>query len=198
MTIRHKLTKCPRSIVVDHLSKILEGPSVAISWVYCSYKDEAIQTPTSLIASILQQILKRTMVISDDLRALYERHEPHDTRPTVEELSLQLQASVCNLEKFFVVIDALDECPDVKREKFLDHMRKLQPAVNLMITTRPASHVANGFPEAACVEIRAKDTDIQNYCEAKIRSDHRLHFVQDDADLKQLVINRIAENTQKM
>ncbi len=138
------------------------------------------------------------MAVSDDLRALYEHHELNKTRPTVEELAVQLQAYVRNFEKFFVVIDALDECPDVKREELLNHMRNLQPAVNLMITTRPASHVANGFPEAACVEIRAKDTDIKTYCEAKIRSDHRLHFVQDDADLMDVVINTIAGNAQNM
>ena len=198
MIIRHKLTKCPRSTVVDHLSRRVKGPRVAISCVYCSYKDEAIQTPTSLIASVLQQVLRKRMVVSDDLRTLYERHELNKTRPTVKELSVQLQASVHSLEKFFVVIDALDECPDVKREEFLDHIRKLQPMVNLMITTRPASHIANGFPEAACVEIRAKDTDIQSYCEAKIRYDHRLQCVQDDANLRNDVINTIADNAQEM
>ena len=183
---------------MDHLERIVAGPRVAVSYVYCSYKDEANQTPTCLIGSILQQILTGTMAVTDDLRTLYEHHEPSKTGPTIEELSVQLQAYVRNLEKFYVVIDALDECPDVKREELLKHVRNLQPAVNLMITTRPASHVANGFPKAACVEIRAKDTDIQSYCEAKIRSDHRLHFVQDDADLMDVVINTIAENAQKM
>ena len=183
---------------MDHLGKIVAGPRVAISCVYCSYKDEAIQTPSSLMASILHQILSKTMPVSDDLRALYDHHELKKTRPTVEELSVQLQAYVHNLEKFFVIIDALDECPGVKREEFLNHIRNLQPAVNLMITTRPASHVASGFPEAACVEIRANDTDIQSYCDTKIRSDHRLHFVQDDADLMNVVISTIAENAQNM
>lgn len=138
------------------------------------------------------------MAVSDDLRALYEHHELHKTRPTVEELSVQLQAHVRNLEKFFVVIDALDECPAVKREDFLTHVRNLQPSVNLMITTRPASHVASGFPEAACVEIQAKDTDIQSYCKEKIRSDRRLHLVQGDAALMDDVITTIAKNAQKM
>ena len=94
MIIRHKLTKCPRSIVVNHLRQKLKGQKVAISCVYCSYKDQAIQTPTSLIASILYQILAITKFISDELRALYEHHELNKTRPTLEELFTELQASV--------------------------------------------------------------------------------------------------------
>ena len=194
----HKLTNCPRSIAVDHLRRKLKGQEVAISCVYCSYKDQAIQTPTSLVASILYQILTRTIFISDDLRLLYKRHEQNKTRPTLEELFVELQASVHNLEKVFVIIDALDECSDIAREEFLKHMRRLQPAANLMITTRPASHVVNGFPEAACVEIRAKDTDVRSYCEAKILSDHRLRFLREDASLKNDVISKLVENAQDM
>lgn len=138
------------------------------------------------------------MVVPDDLRALYERHAQNKTMPTEKELSVQLQASVGHFEKFFIVIDALDELPGVKRREFLDHIHKLRPSVNLMITTRPVNHVDNGFPRASCIEIQAKDTDIQSYCEAKIRDDDRLHFVQDDADLKKNVINTIVENAQKM
>ena len=174
------------------------SPRVAVSYVYCSYKDEAKQTPANLIASILQQILTNPTSVSDGLRALYEHHGPNNISPTVEELSGQLQAYACNLEKFFIVIDALDECPQVNWRDFLSHLRNLQPAVNLMITTRPTNYHENVFPEAACMEIQAKDTDIQSYCEEKIRSDHRLDVVQDDADLKDLVINTIAKNAQKM
>ena len=171
---------------------------MAISCVYCSYKDQAIQTPTSLIASILYQTLTVTKFISDNLRALYERHELNKTRPTLEELSAELQASVRDLEKFFVVIDAIDECPRGTREPFLDRLRKLQPAANLMITTRPASHVVNGFLEAACVEIRAKDTDVRRYCEAKILSDDRLRFMREDDSLKNDVICKLVQNAQNM
>ena len=198
MIIRHKLTECPRSLVVDRLRQKFESQKVAVSCVYCSYKDEATQTPTRVIASILYQILTITKSLSDDLRALYERHKLNKTRPTLEELSVELQASVRDLEKVFVVIDALDEFPRGTREPFLNHMRKLQPAANLMITTRPASHVVNGFPEADCVEIRAKDTDVQRYCEEKIQSDPRLKCIQDDADLKKAVVTKLAKNAQKM
>lgn len=198
MIIRHTLIECPRSIVVDYLRQNFEGRKVAISCVYCSYKDEAIQTPTRVIASILYQILAVTKFISDDLHALYERHGLNKTRPTLTELSAEFQASVRDLEKYFVVIDALDECPRGTREPFLDILRKLQPAANLVITTRPASHIANGFPEAACIEIQAKDTDVQSYCKAKIQSDPRLRQIQDDADLKKDVVTKLADNAQKM
>ena len=157
-----------------------------------------MQTPTSLIASILYHILTITKLISNDLRTLYEHHELNKTRPTLKEFFAELQASVQNLDKFFVIIDALDECSDVTREEFLVHMRKLQPAATLMITTRPASHVMNGFPEAACVEIRAQDTDVRSYCEAKMRSDNRLRLVQKDVGLKHDVISKLVENAQDM
>ena len=198
MIIRYTLTECPRSIVVDHLRQNFEGRKIAISCVYCSYKDQAVQTSTSLIASVLYQILTITKSVSDDLRALYERHELHKTRPTVKELSAELHASVRDLDKFFVVIDALDECPHGTKKPFLDSLRELQPAANMMITTRPASHTVNGFPEADCVEIRAKDTDVRRYCEDKIQLDPRLKCIKEDTNLKKAVISKLVENAQKI
>ena len=181
---------------MDHLRGEFQSQKVVISCVYCSYKDQALQTPTSLIASILYQILTITKFISDDLRALYERHELKKTRPRLEELFAELQACVQSLDKFFVIIDALDECSDVTRNEFLKHIRKLRPAANLMVTTRPASHSVNVYPEAVCVEIRAKDTDVRSYCEAKIKSDDRFNFMREDA--KNDMINKLVENAQDM
>ena len=52
---------------------------------------------------------------------LYRRHSKKQTRPTLGELSKLLQSEVRHISKVFIVIDALDECPESNRtrESFL-------------------------------------------------------------------------------
>ena len=47
---------------------------VAISYIYLNYKEQHEQTIANLIASILKQMVQDRPMISDSVKALYERH----------------------------------------------------------------------------------------------------------------------------
>ena len=50
------------------------------------------QSPADLIGSLWQQLLQRQTDISDEVRALFEKHRREKTRPTVSQLLTLLQS----------------------------------------------------------------------------------------------------------
>jgi hypothetical protein len=56
----------------------------------------------------------------------------------IDEYSSLLQTEVRRFPKVFIVIDALDECPESNgtRASFLAEIRKLQPNIHLLVTSR--------------------------------------------------------------
>jgi ankyrin repeat domain-containing protein 50 len=93
-----------------------------------------------------------------------------------------------------MVTDALEECPESNRtkERFLAEIRKLQPTINLLITSRHISVVERNFEKAARVEVRASDEDVRRYFEGRIKS-----FKVDPA-LEATIVKLIVENAKGM
>jgi hypothetical protein len=101
-----------RSIVIDYLKHSIEREDVAIIYIYCSYKEKDDQTAANLIASLLQQLVQISPVVSGEILSLYDYHTKNGTRPALGELSRLLQLESRRFSKVFVLIDALDECPE--------------------------------------------------------------------------------------
>lgn len=189
-----------RSIVVNHLEQHFKD-NAATAYIYCSYKEQKDQTAVNLIASLLQQLVQRDPVVSDDIISLYRLHTQKQTRPTLGELSKLLQLELRRLSKVFIVIDALDECPESNRNReiFLTEIRKLQPTIHLLITSRHISTIEREFENEVRVEIRASDRDIRRYLEGRIESEGRLvRLVKTDSALQATIANTIVENAKGM
>ena len=149
----------------------------------------------------MQQLVQREFVISDDIISLYRHHSKKQTRPTLDELSKLLQLEVRRLSNVFIAIDALDECLESNhtRESFLAEIRKLQPTIHLLITSRHVSTIEREFEKAARVEIRASDEDVRRYLEGRIESEGRLvRLVKADPTLQATIVNTIVENAKGM
>lgn len=133
--------------------------------------------------------------------SLYRHHNQKQTRPTLDELSKLLQLEVCRLLKVFILIDALDECPESNstRDSFVAEIRKLQPITHLLVTSRHISTIEREFERAARVEIHATDEDIGRYIESRIKGDRQLiRYIQKDPALQGTIINTIVEKTKGM
>ncbi|KAI9767661.1 MAG: hypothetical protein M1840_005532 [Geoglossum simile] len=189
------------SVVVDYLERSFNEDTVAIAYIYCSYKGQEDQTVVNLIASLLQQLVQRNPVISEKVISLYRSHTQRQSRPTLGEYSSLLQSEICRFSKVFIVIDALDECPEDKgvRESFLAEIHKLQPSIYLFVTSRHISTIERMFEEAAHVEIRASDKDVRMYLEGRIKREGRLaRNVRADPSLKEKIIYTIVEKAKGM
>jgi ankyrin repeat domain-containing protein 50 len=112
-----------------------------------------------------------------------------------------LQFEVRRPSKVFIVIDAIDECPESNgiRDSFLAEIRKLQPTIRLLITSRHIQTIEREFEKAARVEIRASDEDVRRYLERRIESEGRLvRLVKADPVLQTIIANTIVENAKGM
>ncbi|KAI9774757.1 MAG: hypothetical protein M1839_001624 [Geoglossum umbratile] len=189
------------SIIVDYLERSFEREDVAVAYTYCNYKEQENQTVTNLIASLLQQLVRRKRVISDEIVSLYDHHLDRRTRPTLAEWSKLLQSEVRHLSKVFAIIDAFDEHLESNNTKysFLTEIRKLQPTVHLLVTSRHIASIEREFEKAARVEIRASDIDIRRYLEDRIKQEHGLvRHVKTDSALQEAIINTIVEKAKGM
>lgn len=116
----------------------------------------------------MKQLVQQRKDISPDLAALYTHHTSDNTCPSLTEFSRALGRQIPLFREVFIVVDALDECPDNARITFLDELQKLSPRTRLLVTSRPNASLNRKFADAALLEIRARDEDIKAYLEAWI------------------------------
>ena len=64
------------SIVVDHLIKTIVSDDVRVAYVYCDYKDQAMQTASNLIACLARQLIGTPPRLPQQLERLHKELEP--------------------------------------------------------------------------------------------------------------------------
>src|SRR3984957_11857169 len=185
-----------RSIVVNHLQTLSEeNDSVATTFLYCNYKEQAEQTVSNLVATLLKQIIQDRRAISDHVKSFYERHHRREARPTLDQLTEVLISEIRTYSKIFIIVDALDECreDDATRALLLEALRSLPPQVNLMVTSRNLPSIGRDFEGAKRLHIRAKDDDMRVYIKGRIALGPR-HL----KNLQEVIVNEIIQNAKGM
>ena len=161
-------------------------------------KYEEHETPTTLIGSLLQQIVLQQSNIPEDLRRLYKDPVTKDTRPFIKCSTLQTACQT--LSKLFVVVDALDECAEESRHEFLEEIRTLGPKLCLMITSRPSIvNLTDYFPEGVQLGIRARNGDIERYVKERMQREFKLRQkIEKDPSLSNDIIHAILDKADGM
>lgn len=157
-----------RSIIVDYLEQtFLYDEDVAIACVYFNHKQDF--TPVDVIRSILKHVVQRKTHLSEEIRALYSKHEKRDATPlTLAEATALLTSELHDLRRFYVVLDAMDESEESTRVKVLNELQRL-PKLRLMATGRPyANEVGSVFKPCETLPICARDSDIEKFVRQQI------------------------------
>jgi hypothetical protein len=157
------------------------------------------QTPVNLIASILHQLVLQKAILYGELTALHKRHIRNKTRPTLSECTKLLQAAADCFSKVRIVIDALDECPEVDhaRQSLLEEIGKLD-RISILITSRNIP-IENELRSVTRLGVRADDLDIKNNLEEHMsRSDRIKKFAEKDSNLYDAIKHAILEKAKGM
>ncbi len=174
------------STIIDHLERNVRQQDIGVAYIYCNYK-ERDQSPTSFIASLLQQFVEQRGIVSPEIRSSYQEHSSKGTRPTQAMYSKLLQAEIDCFSKVIVIVDALDECPESNgaREFLVRGLRGLVPKIQLLVTSRYIASIEHEFKSAGHLEIQAQGADIKTYLNARTetipllarlkKEDHILH-----------------------
>ena len=174
---------------------------IAVTCIYCSYKEQENQSTGNLIASILKQLLQLRAEIPSEIVNLHQRHLTKQTRPTLDEISNLLKSEISSRKSVFIVVDALDELSenDNIRDNFISELRSIQGDVRLMITSRHLTTIEREFEQAGRIEILASDEDIKLYLKARILQERRLYRqLKDDMALQETIIMSIAKSAKGM
>ncbi|KAF7365903.1 Ankyrin [Mycena venus] len=162
------------SMIVDHLSADSEHKDIGVACMYLNHKEEDTQTPTYLISALWRQL-----VLGRDLgslpKKLYQQHFEKGTTPSLEEVDGILRDTIAKFSKVYIIVDAIDEYPELQRRILLRRLTAMGPTVNLMITSRP--HIPTdpfSFPNIQTLEIRATAEDLRRYVDAHIDMSPRL------------------------
>jgi hypothetical protein len=174
--------------------------NVGVAYIYCDYKGQD-QTAINIVASLLRQLAQQLSIIPDELMAMYSKHRNRHTHPPLGEYSSLLQFVSRSFSQVFVVIDALDEYAedDGTRDTLLAEIRKLQPDIHLLVTSRWIPNIEREFEGSSRLEIRASNEDVKRYLKGRIMKAARLQrLVKENPTLYDEIINTIAKNSREM
>ncbi|KAJ8121019.1 hypothetical protein ONZ43_g2428 [Nemania bipapillata] len=189
------------SVVVDYLQGVLKKErDTGLTYVYCDFR-QRIQEPTTLLASlwtqlILQRDLSKAEVdqLSSDLYARRVKLSAAQLNGLVEK-----EFTDGKFQRMFVVIDALDECTEAQRETLLDHVSRLYPWANVLITSRVLGSDLERFTDVRILRIVAVKNDLRAYIKARITDSRKLaENVKRKQDLEGEIVRIVSERAQEL
>lgn len=130
------------SSVIQHLKQELgNDDSVAIIYYYFTFSDVEKQDRNGMLASLIKQICCQRPNVPDSVKNLVE-YKKAGMRPSTEALEKCLIAATCGFSAVYMVIDALDECPELngQREQLMETLHYILAAesdnLHLFCTSR--------------------------------------------------------------
>ena len=131
--------------MVNDLQRKFESQDVRVLCLYLNYMENNIQTLENLFGSLLKQLFQYQASVPgySHAKELYQR-AMGIAQPSLNEIHRVLSSEIMTYRRVYLVIDALDECPETTRhilESWLLDLRS--DKCSLMIFSRPFQE---GFP----------------------------------------------------
>ncbi|KAJ7577786.1 hypothetical protein C8J56DRAFT_869577 [Mycena floridula] len=190
------------STAVDHLRNQMFQPDVGVTCIFFDYNTSSSQSVADIFGSILRQLIISSSSISESLKSLHTAFKSGQSRPTsLSALGVALQAQIQLYSHVYLVVDALDECSVNIRDDFISTIRSLADSghLNVLITSRDISTIAQEFMNEARINVRAHDEDVLSYISYRIEHEKRLKtIVKEDAVLKKDIVTQVTEKAAGM
>ena len=184
------------SVIIQELNTRYENdPSVGIAYFFFSFQahDDQSQKLENLLACLLRQLAQGLPQVPESLDALFKKYKSRGTRPSLDEYFVSLRATVKQLPRAFIVIDALDECQFPTVTRLLDTVLELQASssVNLIATSRLIPEITARFKSKPTLEIRAATHDVTEYLKSSLEK--LPSFVLRDPQLQDDIVHKITD-----
>ena len=130
------------SVLTHHLPEESQQRQPPILSLYLNHKSSNVQTLPHLLGSLLKQLIQidETFIISDDLRTVYKKAKRLKLEPIsyFKDMLKILSSRLASYDRFYIIVDGLDELPPRNRRPLLGELLKLRSTKgSLVITTRP-------------------------------------------------------------
>ncbi|KAJ7079503.1 hypothetical protein C8R43DRAFT_1053075 [Mycena crocata] len=155
------------------------GKSSAVAFFYFDFKDKEDNVVERALRRIILQLSAQSPYHCRALNMLYELSKGQ-TIPSYEELQQVLGELLLELGRTYIVLDALDECPDTEQDKLVECIAMLQhythSPLHLLITSQPRTIFTDSFKTLPCIPLKAKVTekDIRIFLEGELQTNRKL------------------------
>jgi hypothetical protein len=190
-----------------------EPEQACLAYFYFDFRDKEKQNARNLITSLLSQLATFSDACCDVISHLYSTHGNGTRNPTDYDLTkcLKQVLSVLAEHPVYIIMDALDECPDdsgwpkTPREEVLDVLHDLVslPLSNLRIcvTSRPEVDIKSVLNQLTIHAVSLHDQSeqkegIADYISTIVNSDRKMRGWPDED--KELVIKELSERADGM
>ena len=185
---------------------IASGPSVAVAFFYCDFKDAATQDPLNILGSLARQIARQNEDAFKKLQRLYNKHFP-DNQMTIEYEPEELRELVIDMTSTFdstlFLVDALDECGNnttfvVELLASLNNDGNMNDVKTLFLS-RDEQDIRDRLNDYRQISIAATSSDLKLYVAVEIENRTRKKLLRlKDPSLKEHVMERLVSGAEGM
>ena len=199
------------SSIIQQVKDLRNTGLALVAYFYCDFRDRKKQEVTGLLASLVSQLSAKSDLCYNVLFTLYSEYDGGSQRPDDDTLlcCLEKMLKTEGLPTVYIVVDALDECPDsgVKshQERVLDLVNQLVDlqVINLRIcaTSRPEADIQAALVSSASHTISlhsevGQNKDIADYVRSVIYSDAKMRRWREED--KEMAISTLSQKADGM
>ena len=191
-----------------------ESGSAVMAYFYFDFRDLNKQTCHDLLRSLVSQLSTRSSLCCDILHRVYNTHDNGTRQPTDDSLKECLKAMLRLLTQgpTFIVLDALDECPDSfafpsPRDEVLQLVKELVDLhlqeLHICATSRPEVDIRAVLEPLAFHSVSLHDesgqkADVADYIRTIVNSTPSAAMRRWRAEDKNLVIEALTDRADGM
>ncbi|KAI0293302.1 hypothetical protein B0F90DRAFT_1643201 [Multifurca ochricompacta] len=200
------------STIVQDIEVMCEAGLANMAYFYFDFRDTTKQSRHNLLLSLLIQLSARSDPRCDILFSIYSTHDSGARQPSDDILfhCLKGMVSLPNEDPVYIVVDALDECPNTSgmptpREQVLDLIKDLiglsLPNLHICVTSRPEIDIRSALEPltSLCVSLHdqsGQKKDIIDYVSSVVRSDTKMRRWREEDKI--LVVETLSERADGM
>ena len=202
------------STIIQDIEALCEAGNASMIYFYFDFRDANKQDLDDLICSLLAQLFTCSDPHYDVLAHLYKAHRNGTKQPSDDSLTrcLKQMLSIQGQRPIYLIIDALDECPDSSgipspRERVLLLVKELVglnlPNLHICVTSRPEIGIRDVLHPLTPCPVSLHDQsgqkkDIVDYVRSVVYSDSEPIMKRWRTEDKDLVIKTLSERADGM
>ena len=182
------------SIAVNHIIEATSGRKDAVAYIYCDYANSLTLSVAEQLGSMVRQLTVQTShaeTISELRTFLGQIAKTRNM--TEEELCSWMERLSRGFDMVYIFVDALDECPEISRDKLLTRLQQFSlKNIRVFLTGRHNVDVKATISQAMTAEIVAANHDVAAYLKSRIEENKKLvRITSKDPKLKQQILDKI-------
>jgi hypothetical protein len=199
------------SAIIEHIMTLGDTGKAMLAYFYFDFRDEEKQNLRNFLTSLLLQLSACSRPCYDIIYQLFSTHRKGRLQPSKDSLMscLMEMLIVPDQPPIFIIMDALDECPDsgmpTPREAVLNlvkHLVQLRfPNLHICVSSRPEIDIQTKLKPLAVNAISLHNESrqkfvIANYVSSVVSSDEHMRKWRDED--KKLVVEELSERADGM